>query len=779
MSARIAIALVIVLLPGLLLAPTWRVHGLGAGEDDIMYYYPLRVFFHDTVTGGDWPWLNPWTGLGRPCAADPQAAVWYPPTWLFAVLPPLWAYPLVLWLHYSLAIWGAYRLGRSFDLGRRAALFGGIAFAFAGFMLAHRVHASMQHAAAWTPWVFWCLHQYMRSGPARSPAADARNTRRLVAAAVIIALQCYAGHVQIAALNALGTLVFCWAYSRGPQATRGPYTSPTGVLGRWTVAHLCAAGLFALQWLPALEYVRRSTRLDRGYIDFTENSWFPSSVINWVLPMVFGQRTPNFFDVAYWGPSHQVEQFAYMGILPLLLALLALRLGWRADARRRAWVLLAAFALLLALGIFGPICPILYWLPGANVFRVPARALLHVNLAVAMLAAISLHDLGPQLSPGRARLRAAAIALTRRPILLSVAIIGGAALLVALVLPWLSEAPRAAALRALRPWAPTIWVPLVVTLVSLLVLRLAARRFRRPELLWLVVLVMAVDLGIIGWTIDVPAGWPRVDKLLTPQDAAWMDRVRGSGHRLWVVNARHGNTPGEYVDPLDKAVANTNILHGIHGFTDYNSIQPRALVQRFGFATWGESWQQQALLKDTRWLRLCNIGWVLVCDVPDLVPADCELVATPRPGWRLYRYPHADGFALLDDPAQPGGARLERHGPNAFSTRVDTWPSRDFDFTVGRRPDVQTWPRLVASQLALPGWHATLGGRHLHIETVDGVLMAVRVPPGMAVTIEWAYFPPGLASGAWISGLCAVVLAGAWLWTGRRARDSAARGPRM
>ncbi|HRT42768.1 MAG TPA: hypothetical protein P5223_11965, partial [Phycisphaerae bacterium] len=59
---RALVALAIVFLPGVMLAPLWRLGGLGAGEDDLLYYFPSRSFFHDTVRAGQWPWINPWTG---------------------------------------------------------------------------------------------------------------------------------------------------------------------------------------------------------------------------------------------------------------------------------------------------------------------------------------------------------------------------------------------------------------------------------------------------------------------------------------------------------------------------------------------------------------------------------------------------------------------------------------------------------------------------------------------------------------------------------------------
>ena len=317
-TQRALIALAIILLPGVMLAPLWRFGGLGAGEDDLLYYFPSRSFFHDTIAVGQWPWINPWTGLDRPFAADPQSALWYPLTWLFAVLPPLPAYAASLWMHYSLAIWGMYRLLRSGRLGRGAALFGGLLFAFSGFMLAHRAHFSLQHAAAWAPWVFWRVQRFVQNG----------GRARLAAASLVIALQLYAGHVQIAAITALGSFVYLLAAGGASStAISAGLSGVRRVLARWVGVWLIAAGLFAVQFVPTFMWLRQCTRVERTYRDFVENSWYPWSAVGWVTPMLFGQRTPNFFNQPYWGPSHQCEQFAYTGIVPLILAAVAFRVG--------------------------------------------------------------------------------------------------------------------------------------------------------------------------------------------------------------------------------------------------------------------------------------------------------------------------------------------------------------------------------------------------------------------------------------------------------------------
>lgn len=806
------------LLPGFVLAPAWRLAGLGAFEDDILYYYPARAFFHDCLARGEWPTINPWTGLGRPVAADPQAALWYPFTWLFASLPTPVAYPASLWLHYSLALVGMYRLLRSLGGGAPiggaarardaqaaeetphmhaaarasdarcglhplAALFGAVAFAFCGFLLAHRAHFALQHAAAWTPWVFWRLRRYTRAGGAG----------RLAAAAIVAALQALAGHAQIAALTALGTLVYLVAERHGerrlagaaageaqrrtkvaPGATgtahrgaralgalivglaarRGGYTWLGVVAQRWGLAWLCAGGLFAVQLVPTVLFLRECTRSQRGFADLVENSWRPVSIVNWLTPMLFGQRTPNVFEVPYWGPSHQCEQFAYAGILPLLLAGAVVATGWRVCAARRPWAIVLGFSILLALGEFGPVCYALYFVPGGSLFRVPARGLLLFNLSLAVLAALALHALLVPPTPRAARMRALLLGWTARPWVLALVLVVVPALLVFVTTPLMSAPWRGLARASLPPWRPAIALPLVVAFVSALALRISAREWRRAAVGAGLLGVLIADLAIVGWTLDVPAGWPRLDELLNPPARAeWRSAIpQDDAARLWVVTARRGDSPGEYVDPIAKAAANANYLARVPALTDYGPLQPRALVRRLGFAPWGESDRAVELLMDTAWMRAFNVGWVLLCDERWPAPADCELVRTTSRGWRLYRARHPAGEAFALDTA--GGAVPQRVvWTHAGRARV---PVPD---------DLPTGARVVLSRVALPGWQAALvdgngePGWPRVSSAEEGTLLAVELPPsaGREGHIEWRYETPGLRLGAAVS-LATIVL---------------------
>jgi len=736
MRGRIVVLLVALAAPGLLLLPVWLHAGLGAGEDDVLYYLPARMLLHEFARDGVLPWLNPWTGLDRPFLADPQTAVFYPPSLLFVLAQPLAAYGASLWLHYSLALLGMYVLLRGERLGLLAAGFGALAFAFCGPLLAHRAHLTFVHSAAWTPWVFWSLRHYAHRG----------QPGRLAATGAFIALQCLAGHVQVAALTALGS--FVWLAGR--------YGWRRGVMARWLCAWLMGAGLFAVQWVPTLCYVAICTRPDRGYLDFTENSWNPLSAVGFLLPMFFGQRVPNFFDTPYWGPSHQSEQFAYAGVAVLLLALPMLRgeRRWRRAVRGYVW--LAGGALLLALGLYGPVCPVLYWLPGARLFRVPARALLLVNLALAALAARALRELAATPTPGRARLRAALLALTARPLAVAVGVPLVLALPFALAAPLLPADLRAEVLHSLRPWNPALWVPACVLFVSLATVQRAVRQWSRPHMLAVLLPLLAIDLGIVGWSIDVPPRWTSPQRMLhPPQRTAWMRYVRPGSGRLWVVTRRSGSRPGEYVEPLARGVSNTNVLDHVPALTDYGPLQPRRFVKRFDFKPWGEAPQAARLLADSAWTADCNLGWVLLCDPSLSAPDDAEPVASAN-GLRLYRVSGARGDVFVSDASLPHAITTVHEAPYAFRTRIAFWPVAPNKSRGGGPPQTV---RVVASRLALPGWSIRVNGRPATPRAYEDLLLTVDVPPQDVVEIEWRYFPPGLLVGATISVATAAALA--------------------
>jgi hypothetical protein len=68
---------------------------------------------------------------------------------------------------------------------------------------------------------------------------------------------------------------------------------------------------------------------------------------------------------------------------------------------------------------------------------------------------------------------------------------------------------------------------------------------------------------------------------------------------------------------------------------------------------------------------------------------------------------------------------------------------------------------LVTTVPWYPGWSALLDGAPTSVETVDGALVGLELPPGQH-RVTFSYQPAGLELGAFISVLAAVVLLALW-----------------
>ncbi|QOJ13872.1 MAG: hypothetical protein HRU75_04105 [Planctomycetia bacterium] len=773
------IAALALLLPLAVLLPAWPLAGMGIDEDDILYYLPARVFVGEALGDARIPQLNPWSGMDRPVLVDPQNAVWYPATWLFVGLPPPIAYAVALYGHFVLAFVGAYRLLRYFGRSRGAAAFGAVAFAFGGFMLAHRAHPALHAAAAWTPFVFLALERFLNRPEGTT----------LAVAALIVALQALSGHVQIAALTALVSLVYVVV-----RAVAGAPVLRVGKMrvGQWALVWLAAAGLCGVQLIPTLGHLPECTRVDRGFRDFVENSWSPASAMTWTAPMLPGQRRPNVFPEAYWGPSHQCEQLGYVGILPLLLAGGA-ALVRRGDSRLRPWKWAAVFAVLLALGPLGPVCPLLYFVPGSNLFRVPARAMLFVQLAACVLSATALDDLRRGLSVEGVRLRARLRGWVAHPMRMLLLLVGVPAAGVLAALPWLDQATAGAALRSITPPSLAVLVPIVVILASIIVLRRQLARNALGGGGWMLGAVLVADLAIIGWTIDVPAralrepgGYNWSVHVRSAEREAWTRAVQGEAGtgawpRLWVVTDRINGAPGEYHRPLDKLPANAAALFGIATLTDYGPLQPRRFASEFAFKPWGESDRRDALLADTRWAAACGVEWILLCEPQLSPPTGFEQAALTPGGMRLFRAAEMPRRAWVVSPGAGGSIHVEQWAAERVVLRVnvpgDSAPAARVEPVNGRdlSEPARAGARAVVSRLALPGWSASVNGAPCEVRA-EGLCLAVDFSSSDGnARIELTYQTPGLRTGAWLSLATGVVLAG--LGIARRRRVTSAAHP--
>ncbi len=374
------------------------------GVDVFLYFYPYKAYATDALLAGRLPLWNPHLFMGVPFLANSQAGLLYPPNWLF-----LWASPpkqvaYSIGLHIFIAGVGAFLFARkSFKLPPIAALTGGMIFAFSGFLGGQVEHINQLQVSAWLPWLFLTFDGIGYP----PPVANLWHARRKIAAlGLVIALMLLAGHTQSVYISLFGLGLFGvfrrlwtwispteWRAVFSPKSERFALKLVPPLLLDFlplVAAIVLAIFIAAAQIFPTAELTRYSIRSGGlGYFEVVSFSLNPLKILYTLFP-------PYGVDLeAKLGQAFS-EFVAYIGLIPLILAV------WGAVSLRRtrnttagALLLTGAAGFFLAFGVFtGPVYFLLYkFVPGFNLFRVPARWLLLYTFAAAMLAAIGFAQL--------------------------------------------------------------------------------------------------------------------------------------------------------------------------------------------------------------------------------------------------------------------------------------------------------------------------------------------------------------------------------------------------
>ncbi|MCS7001251.1 MAG: YfhO family protein, partial [Dehalococcoidia bacterium] len=340
-------------------------------------------------------------------------------------------------LHFVFAGVFTYCLVRALGLTRLAGVLGGVSFMLSGFLVAKIHHQNLLNSAVWLPLILCFLERAAR-------ATGARRHLNLVFAGVAFGFQCLGVHVQAPLMSSLVIglyAVYRWllcpvaggkprlfvrhddwqqGWLRRPllEAADRLFAAARVVFGRlvltgWTlvIVPLLAGGLAAVQLLPLWELGTFSRRA--GGVNYEFATMHPQTMAN-LLTLIF----PNFFvgpDDFYWGLWSSWETRLYVGIVPVILAVI----GLIAARQRMAYFFggLAALAIWVGMAGEAPWFNLHAWLsqfPGFNQMRAPGRYALVFSLGVAVLAAYGFSFLETHLR-GRWTIRIGRLAIASRP----------------------------------------------------------------------------------------------------------------------------------------------------------------------------------------------------------------------------------------------------------------------------------------------------------------------------------------------------------------------------
>ncbi len=345
---------------GQMLLPGPWVRQYVAAGDFSRQFYPFQHYAAERLAQWQLPLWDPYILGGQPHLADPQTAVFYPVGLLVNLVAGRQGLPYVAmewraFLDVALGTIFTYLFVVRIAGSRIGGVVGAVVFGFGGYLASYPLpQLPVLEASIWLPLILYCLERGMAH-----TQRPADGTAWFAAAGLAGAALLLAGHGQTALLAgyaSAGYALVRWVALRRQALPTAWQLALTGTI---------ALGLSAPQLLATLTYLSATNRASLTYAA-AAGGFAPRDYLQLLLP-------GGLFLRSY-----------YIGLLPLLLCLVALR-------RRAAWgwAVMWLVASLVALGGNGPLYALLFaHAPGFNAFRDQERAGYLVAFASACLAGL-------------------------------------------------------------------------------------------------------------------------------------------------------------------------------------------------------------------------------------------------------------------------------------------------------------------------------------------------------------------------------------------------------
>lgn len=765
----------------ILFSDAWMPAG---GGDLANFLYPTYKFAAESWRRGVVPMWNPYLFAGQPFLGDIQSSLFYPINLLTFFLSAQLAFrdmEYLAVLHFAIAgvgmysflRWGKWKLEvgdrkhglseadglhecastfqspiSNLDLSPFASLAGAIAFEFSDLFITHFGNLNLIATAAWMPLV---LLFYRR-------AVVDRSMWFAIISGFFLALAFYAGHVQVLLfiVLSLGMFAIYHANEARRRATsesarssffRHPSVFP---IFSFVMVALISLGLSAPMFVPALEFTQHTVRAEFTYKQAAEFSLPPAQLIGLFVPGYFG-RGP----LAAWGPWQRVE-VGYLGVLPVLLAFLAIIL--RRDSLAKFLAIFSLIGLALALGGYAILHGWLYqFVPGFGPLRAPARFIFLLDFGLAALAALGFDELVGALHETSLRAFKAFVRIAPWGFLI-IAVASGAVIYTMLIL---GQGQDAVLFQRIANAANSIGFFILLLTLSLGLLLARATRWFRPTA-WAVAALALIffDLFSLGAYVDISASDP--SQVFEHPDAVAFLQSNGDLFRI--------DPRGTDADKV--WTADTGLVYNLSSIDGDNPL----VLSEFD-KYWNGMGSRSSALYD-----LLNAKFLIGRKNVPLDRAKFKLVFDGDPGLSIFEntrvLPRAfvvsearvvpnhaaawDAIHTADfDPSRT--AILERG--NDLGGEVAP-PSRGDVKIVGYGPnaialdtDAATAGILILSEVWYPGWRAWVDDHEVEVLHADYLYRAVELPAG-AHRVRFQYDPGSFKLGLGLSGITIIMLGG-------------------
>jgi hypothetical protein len=702
-----------------------RIHN-AVSSDQIQQMLPWSTLTWNAVHHGQLPLWNRYSALGMPLAFNWQSAPFSATTAIGYLVPLRFAYTVAVIARLLVAGTGAYVFARVLRQRPLAAAFAGTVFVASG---SFTVWAGYPLAAVvgWTGWILAAQTLVLRGH---------HRARYIALLAIAVALSIYEGDPEASLL--LGMVIATAAAAQIAVQARQDRNFMHVVRSArdLLIAGTAALGLSAPLVLPGLEVALRSARS----VGPSANTALPAKyLLNFAFSRFDGVPLAGnlYFD---FGSANYYETAAFVGVIALALAFVAVATQWRRDGVRVVASIGAVFALLI---YAPPVGALLARLPTLNAVLV-SRGIPLLTFAIAVLAGFGCNAAIERVARRRA-VNSLAVTFAVGAVLLvgvAVAVARGAANL----------PPGAAEVRArsfLWPVAGLV-AGLLVTLTLIAGRRwLGEGRLERMRAYHL----GAAALLVVEATFLVTSGAPLWSSspqfFATTQAEGELQRLVGSS------TVGLGSCQGAVGSLSDLGiVVNANAAYGIQEFATYDVMISKAYFESYAAATGGPapvklSGEFCPAITSVTLAREYGVAYVL--EPPGVVG--------PAGTWRVgivgsegvYAVPMAARATL--DPSTTGAEPTDGSAAGQSVPAVIT-DSGDWQLAIDPRIPSTLHLRLTDE----PGWRATINGQDLPLQSWNQVMLQASVPAG-AGSIVLTYWPRSFTVGLVLALLSSLGLA--------------------
>lgn len=301
--------------------------------DSIVDYYPLLQFSTELIKNGILPFWNPYLYLGTPLLALNEAFSLSPVSILAYFLPLYKAitYYIIVTIFFAGVFMYIY-LRKGLGLSGFSSFIGGLVFMFNGHFIVWLEHIGFVSVLLWLPLILLFIEKMIQR----------KSLVYAILAGIIMGIQFFGGSLQVSSYLILGVLIYSLIRIFQEYLKEKDNRMSIKFLSSLFLIFLIGLGIGAIQLFPSLELLKLSDRLIAPNQFKIINPACFFALFSFIIPDIFG----NPIHYNYWGPENYVELCGYIGILPLILAALAV------VKRRDKWVFVFSAIALFSLSVY-------------------------------------------------------------------------------------------------------------------------------------------------------------------------------------------------------------------------------------------------------------------------------------------------------------------------------------------------------------------------------------------------------------------------------------------